>query len=369
MAILLHAPLHAQVTDALAIAQAEGSTAEWELHEEVIPQPKIREDKYNNLLVIKLKNNKSIELELEPQDSELNLSYSRLNGAERENFQKNRRIFLTGLGSVLSSTRLFYGVGSLARQQLSLLFKTKNKKGTTNHVVENLARALPPGARLQDRSFWVVENIIRAIDRALISQAQVIAEQNEFSVSASLGLLAEAGVSDRGYGGSVGLGISIGYNRKSQAFVFEIFSEVEKFNRAITPTAIVGIVPRAGVNMINQVSGREMTARRGHTTYPPLAYATATPELWSIGATTSLLSFPPILPEFMVYTHSANRKALLRLTVSPATRGWVRVNLGQLPERVQLIWQSVQGGLNTVRSFKAKNFGRKGMTCQALFRD
>ncbi len=290
-------------------------------------------------------------------------SYLALSSSEQARFLRRRSQFLAAATTVLNSTRIFYGVGTLVKNQLRQVFR---RGARSRDPLSDLGKSLPQqSTNLRALRWWALETAVRNLDKTLFENARIVSNQNEFSVSASLAVIGEAGVGRRGFGGSAGLGVSFGFNSAKKAIAFEIFSEIEKLDRALTPTAQIGLVPRVGMNVYNQITGAEMNARRGNTVYPPLSYVSATPDLWAMGATTSLMAFPPLLPEFMVYTHQVVRKSLLRVVVSPVLPGWFRINLGRLPRRADWTLEPVAPIAQTLQDSNWTTVS--GLSCQSLF--
>src|SRR5690606_4817294 len=118
-----------------------------------------------------------------------------------------------------------------------------------------------------ERSRLAAQAILQGIDYKLWSQAPLLIDANEFGVSASIGLLAETGVLRKGGGGAEEIGLSFAYNKKSRAFVFEIFHNSERFDNTKAAVSVIGVVGKLGLSMAHKDAGFEARTMKGSAFY------------------------------------------------------------------------------------------------------
>ncbi|MFV8259424.1 hypothetical protein ACNQKP_16575 [Bdellovibrio bacteriovorus] len=249
----------------------------------------------------------------------------------RKKFHEMRLMFLTNAARILNSTKFVYGAGSLVGDGLSFVkIKVKKAFGKETVVESQTQRTF------QVRSQQAVQSILRGLDYKLWSQAPLVIDSNEFGLSVSAGILAEAGVLRKGGGGADEVGFSIAFNKTKKAFVFEIFHNSEKFDNTKAAITVIGVVGKAGITM-GRRDGAETL--KGTSFYPPAipGYSTSSPEFFSSGLSSSLGFPPPPLADLLTFTNRFERQALIRITVSPLVKGFVRVQIGDVKGSVRLV--------------------------------
>lgn len=248
----------------------------------------------------------------------------------RKRFHETRLAFLTSAARILNSTKFVFGAGSLVGDGLSFV-KIKMKKALGKDVGESQTQRT-----FQARSQQAVQSILRGLDYKLWSQAPLVIDSNEFGFSVSAGVLAEAGVQRNGGGGADEVGFSLAYNKTKKAFVFEIFHNSEKFDNTKAAITVVGLVGKAGI-----VMGRRQGAEtlKGSSFYPPAipGYSTSSSDFFSSGLSSSLGFPPPPLADFLTFTNKFERQSLIRITVSPMVKGFVRIQFGDLKGSMHLV--------------------------------
>ncbi|OFZ13225.1 MAG: hypothetical protein A2Z20_09210 [Bdellovibrionales bacterium RBG_16_40_8] len=269
---------------------------------------------------------------------------------EQKKFLASRAHFLNIAASSLHYTRGLYGVGSIVKNKISKIFskmssyfKAASDENTdTPQPIEDLATVIANAEnetsdkslkeRVRERSYQLVYNMLKGVDKWLWSQSHVVANQNEIVISGSLSLIGLNGVGSHALGGSAGIGLNLGYNKSSKAFVFEFFSEKDKISYAYTPTVMYGVSPKLGVSFIFQKPGQELLYREGNTFYPPGApiYLSSMHEMASAGASSSFIAFPPFIGDAFSYLNETKRLVVVRMTFSPRTPGFFRLKLGPL---------------------------------------
>ncbi|WP_413293588.1 hypothetical protein ACLSU7_00645 [Bdellovibrio sp. HCB185ZH] len=267
--------------------------------------------------------------------------YESLSAEQKEKFKVMRIHFLTGAARILNASKFAIGAGSLVGDGFSFV-KVKVKsafvKGIDSTPKEKITFA--------ERSHQATNALLRGIDYKLWSQAPLVMESNEFGISIAAGLLAESGIMRRGAGGIEEVGINLGFNKSSKAFVFEIFHNSEKFESTKGAFTVFGLVGKAGL-MISRRNGPQN--QKGSAFYPPMlpAYSMSSSEYFTAGFSSSLGFPPPPFSDVMMYTNKFESHSLIRITVSPIVKGFIRMEVGDVRGSLKLIT------LRFVDAFKA----------------
>lgn len=278
---------------------------------------------------------------------------------QKEKFKNMRIHFLTNAARILNSTKFALGAGSLVGDGFSFVTLKAKKvfgKGESQQ---------PPEKRtFKERSHQVTQSLLRGIDYKLWSQAPLVMESNEFGISVAAGFLAETGIMRRGAGGIEEVGINLGYNKTSKAFVFEIFHNSEKFDNTKGAFTVFGLVGKAGL-MISRRNGSE--TQKGSAFYPPMlpAYSMTSSEYFTAGFSSSLGFPPPPFSDVMMYTNKFESHSLIRITVSPVVKGFVRMEVGDVKGSFKLV---VMRFVDVFTSIANKlRFHRAPMDCRGVF--
>lgn len=249
----------------------------------------------------------------------------------RKKFYDMRLMFLTNAARILNATQFVFGAGSLVGDGLSFVKIKAQKVFKKEAVVESRTQRT-----FQARSQESVQAILRGLDYKLWSQAPLVIDSNEFGMSVSAGLLAEAGVMRKGGGGLEEIGFSIAFNKTKKAFVFEIFHNSEKFDNTRAAVTVVGLVGKAGVTMGRREGPESL---KGSSFYPPVipGFSASSPEYFASGFSSSLGFPPPPLGDLLTFTNNFERQALVRITVSPLVKGYVRLQIGDVKGSMRLV--------------------------------
>ncbi len=258
--------------------------------------------------------------------------YSTLTDERRQKFQEMRLMFLSNAARILNSTKFVFGVGSLVGDGFSFV-KTKTMQVFGKKEIEVTSAAQ---RTFNERSHAAIQQVLKGIDYKLWSQAPLVIESNEFGVSVSVGLLAETGILRKGGGGAEEVGLSLAYNKTGRGFVFEIYHNSEKFDNTKAAVSVVGVVGKAGLSL-GRRSGTETL--KGSSFYPPAVpgYSASSSDYFSAGVSSSLGLPPPPLADFLTFTNTFERNALIRVTVSPVVKGYVRIQFGDVRGSVRLV--------------------------------
>ncbi|MCB0366603.1 MAG: hypothetical protein H6624_01570 [Bdellovibrionaceae bacterium] len=282
-------------------------------------------------------------IELQPNLAELNDCCRQHfpDESSQQRFLDKRRMILNNMAAVLSYGKLSLGVGGYIKDRFNQL---RNKGESSHPIAEITGERVSGGGQFGPRGLQAISAILHSLDRTLWKQAPLVIEANEFGGLLSLGLIAEGGVRNKGYGGQASIGISIGYNHKEKSFVFDIYRETESFRSSLAAVGVVGITPKLGFFLAQTRTGEAHQARAGFAFYPPGApgFTQSTSNFFAGGINTALALPPPPFADLMTYTNNVQRTSMLRVAVSPLYKGFLRVSVGGLPGCTQWAWQKIR---------------------------
>lgn len=268
------------------------------------------------------------------EESDPMIPFESLSPERQQKFKEMRLHFLANAARILSASKFVFGAGSLVGDGFS--FVTMKVKKAFNKSGSSDATSLSQQRSFQERSQQTIYAVLKGLDYKLWSQAPLVIDSNEFGVSVSLGLLAESGILRYGGGGAEEVGISFAFNKSDRAFVFEIFHNSENFDNTKAAISVLGVVGKAGFTL-----GRRQGAEtlRGSSFYPPAVpgYSASSPEYFSVGFSSSLGLPPPPLADLLTFTNQFDRKALIRVTVSPVVKGFIRLQFGDMKGSLHLV--------------------------------
>lgn len=258
-------------------------------------------------------------------------AYENMSAEAKNQFQQTRLMFLEQIARVLNKTQFALGAGSLVGNGFRFVKQKSLQligRGSTSPAQEAVA--------FKQRSRMAVQSVLQGIDYKLWSQAPMLIEANEFGMSVALGLLAEGGTRRRGGGGVEEIGLSFAYNKTQKAFVFEIYHNSEKFENSKSLVAALGVMGKAGIHFGKRSGASSL---RGGSFYPPVVpgYSMTTPEYFSAGFSSSLGLPPSPFVDIMTFSNKFERTTLLRVTVSPLVKGFVRMHIGDLTRPFVLV--------------------------------
>src|SRR5690606_22530784 len=126
------------------------------------------------------------------------------------------------------------------------------------------------------------------------------------------------------------------------AFVFEIFHNSEKFDNTKAAISVVGVVGKLGMTL-----GRRegVETLRGTSFYPPAipGYNSSSQDFFAAGLSSSLGFPPPPLADFLTFSNSFERNVWIRITISPITKGFVRIQVGDIRGSFRLVGMKFAG--------------------------
>ena len=278
------------------------------------------------------------------------VAFEALSEVDQAAFHVNRWAFISILARSLQLLKFGVGVGVVSKDSLSYRLQSYRLKklirklpesmsdGTRADIVAAQERALEElerthsentGEGFRERSDRVVFRLIEAIDSNLWDQAQLFSRSNEYGVVAALGVEFLGGKREKGWGGLVDLGVSIGYNRDEQAVVIQIFRDLEHFKSTALPAVFVaGVVGKVGGYVANQTAGA--LNREGISFYPPMApgFTSVTPDNFMLGLSSGLTWPPSPIGDILTYTDRLHQTVLLRVTASRLNGRFLHVESG-----------------------------------------
>lgn len=105
---------------------------------------------------------------------------------------------------------------------------------------------------------------------------------------------------------------------------------------------------------------------KGSTFYPPAVpmFSSTSPELFVTGFSSSLGFPPPPLGDLMTFTNKFERNSLIRVTVSPFVRGFVRLEFGSFAGSLRLVTMKFVGAYEAISS---KIHSMRAPNCAGIF--
>ncbi len=282
--------------------------------------------------------------------------YEKMEAESKEKFNKMRVVFLENAAKALHKTQFAMGAGSIIGDSFQFV-KVKAMKimGKDVDMSDNLPRTF------KQRSEQGVQSLLKSINYKLYTQAPLLIDANEFGLSLSVGIVAEAGISKKGGGGAEEIGLSLAYNKSQKAFVFELFHNSEKFNNSKSFVSVLGIVAKLGTS-IGVREGAKVI--KGSSFYPPMipGFSSNSSNYFVTGFSSSLGLPPAPLADMLTFSNDFERTPLVRITVSPLVKGFIRIQVGPLDNVVRVLVTRVVDSLSSitkvVQSYKRGSCGQ-----------
>lgn len=304
----------------------------------------------------------------------------------QQEFLKKREQFLKQIAKALDALKMGFGIGVLTKDRFKYELDEMKFNSTARHFQD-----LPEGARadfaraqqearilmiqkqselaartLRERSHEVIQSILRGLDRNLWQQAPLFAHSNEYGIVLSLGIALLGGIEKRGgWGGLFDIGISLGYNAETKSVVIQVFRDFERFeSTAMKAVFMTGIIGKAGMYVTNQTEGR--LQKNGSTFYPPVipGYSSTTPESFASGLSSGVTWPPSPLGDLLTYTNQLDNKTVLKVTISPTLKGFLRIQTGLKLSDLNVILMPFEKAINSVRALLMRN----GLCSQVFIR-
>jgi hypothetical protein len=256
-------------------------------------------------------------------------NFHHMSPLQQQRFYQNRDMFIANAAKVLRRVGWTFGIGSLVANKI-VMVKNKTLAPFRSDEANVLKATDPTSESFKARSQRVITSILSSLNRQLWSQAPLVGDANEFGLNLSIGLALEGGHAKKGWGGQFEIGFNFGYNKESKAFVFQIYRNIEKFKTTLMPAIFyTGVTPKAAIQ-VAQVKDGSIQSRVGTTVYPPgvPVFLSTTPTMFASGLNSGIGFPPPPFGDVLSYTNTLDNKALIRITVSPLLKGFVRVQFG-----------------------------------------
>jgi hypothetical protein len=305
-------------------------------------------------------------------------SLEQLPELERSQFFRNRTIFLESVAKGLQMIKYGLGMGAVVKDKAVYIARKMRSK----------PHLLPDGQRqlsIRERADEVILGMLRGLDAKLFESAPIVARANEFGVVLSGGVEALGGRREKGWGGLIDLGVSIGFNRDSRALVIQVFRDVEAYQSSLMPAlALGGLVGKAGFYAVNQKLGQ--LTDQGTSFYPPIipGFQMRSENFVMFGFSSGLTWPPSPIGDILTYTNNLDHARLFRLTISPFTRGFVRFSsslpesgpkdlrmvLEAVPRLIRFIASNSLTAAQTLRQAtlgSLRRFRSRPMACETIF--
>lgn len=294
-----------------------------------------------------------------PEDPEIQKMIEGMPEADRESFQNKRRNLLTKAAKSLNAIKYSYGIGALSKDGLVFLKQkvrpTPEDQATESHRLKSL----------NARSTEVTQSLLNSIDRQLLAQAPLVAHSNEYGMNLNIGFAALAGTTQKPFGGAFDFGFSLTYNEDTKTLVFQLFRNSERFNNTSTGmTSYIGLAIKAGILLYNRAPGTELSSIKGSTFYPPAVpgYLTRSTNMISSGLSTGLGFPPPPLGDLLTYTNKLDHRTIIRISVSPLVKGFIRVGFGV--HRQDFVW--IPETMDRMQDFILRAWRKAGL-CKMVY--
>lgn len=303
------------------------------------------------------------------------LAFEAMNEAEKESFHNNRRIFLTSLARGLQLIKYGIGAGIISKDSISY----KIRKYRINKLAGRYENASPgmkadiltatdaaltqleaeqganQGLGFRQRSDRIILRMLEAADWNLWSQAPLFARSNEFGLVLAVGVELLGGRKDKGWGGIFDIGVSVGYNRDTQALAIQIFRDIEHFKSTVLPAVfLVGVVGKAGLYIANQAPS--VLEHEGTSYYPPMVpgFSSITADNFMAGLSSGLTWPPSPIGDMLTYTDRLNQNMVLRFTFSRLNSKFLRVQSGLTNKTISAVLKPIKKVIALFRSLTGK---------------
>lgn len=330
--------------------------------------------------------------------------YNKLPPDYQQMFHTNRVIFLTRAAQLLSTGFMgnMFGTGAIVKDRVRWTWDhlrevmSPNHYGILNHPTQGLFRdrSLSPAVQaeieaaierdrvaaglspadsafvlktFQERRHEVVQRILTNLDVHFWSRPALVANSNEIGAFASIGLTTFLGAQFRGqkkgFGGSLDIGIFIGWNKTEHAAVVQIFRITESFRGTMTAlTGNAAIVPKWGLMFANMMKGRETLPERGVVHYPPTppgvsSFFITSPNRFAAGMNPPIGVIPWPFDAMLLYSMDYTMRPLLRIALRfEVLKDFIKVETGPKGEFRAAVKSTVARSVLWVQS---KASGRK----------
>lgn len=323
------------------LARAEEIPQDESLVEQTIADETLNNQ--NDMIQIVLSSGITYEFKAQPSDPSLLKPFLSLAPEKQEIFRQRRLSFLTQVAKVVSATKFAFGAGSLVGRSFIFIKKTFKKSADPAPAPEKIS--------FRERSHRAAQKVLESIDAQLWSQAPLIVDSNEYGVSASVAFVALAGYREHGLGGVHDVGMSFVYSQASRGLVFEFYYSIEKFQSGEPVAGAIAISPKLGFIATSREQGPTGYKLDGTVHGPPLlpGYIAAGENIFGTGAMLTLGLPPTPIADIMGYTTAFERRTMIRITISPFVKGFVRLEVGDIKGNFKAIYSDFKSVLASLR--------------------
>jgi hypothetical protein len=265
--------------------------------------------------------------------------FNQLSLEQQSKFLSRRAELLNAFAKYLHGMGLISGLGSLVGGKIRTLKNNFEDRRRTEPDSALLPEILLSDAELEERGAKVrlslqhrrqitLQGMLSGIDAQMWSQSPLVISNNEIFIQGALGVYIEAGTQKAGRGGGYEIGLGLGFNFESKSFLIDIFRNSESFKDTVMPGfAVATGNGKLGMRFAKGAPNTPLNIK-GTSYYPPAipGFVTTTPYSFTIGASSGV-GFPP-LSELITFRNEHHHKVLVRLLMSPLTKGFLRVQTG-----------------------------------------
>lgn len=373
--------------------RAEEEASSLQVTEASVEEATVTEEK--NELVIRVNDKTTYVIPGGIPDDVDQLGYESLDTLNKAQFHKSRMEVLQLAASLLNSTHLVYGFGSITKNTIQLLSNQLNRPTVSSNPIDTYAahslgidvreqsidqwllekqgwkdekEKLAVKKSIRQRSHSIIHGVLLSLNKILWTQAPLAAKSQEFGVLLSLNAIFGAGVGNKVFGRSAGLGISLGYNKVTKSIVFEIIQDTEKITKALPTIGLGGAIGKFGFYMTANdhlsAPGKPMSS---NILYPPVApvFTSLGADRFVAGLNVSLTLPPSPIADMYAWTAESKTTTILRVSVSPLLKGFVKLQINKESGPIGAVIKSVIEFKNWVSSIVRSKI--RSSQCHAVY--
>lgn len=288
-----------------------------------------------------------------PVEADPLADYKNLDEAGKQRFEKARLLYLGLAAKALHNSRMAIGGGMVVGDSFSYLFA--KVRGKEVHTEKDPARREK-----------MIQKVLTSLNYRLFSQAPLVASSNEVGLVLTVGVIGVSGAKNKGVGGLVETGLMLGFNKENKSLVMENFIGPERFMNSLSVISVFGLNIKAGFYLASRDKGGEALNRKGVSFYPPAVpgFSSMGPKQFMMGFSSGLTFPPSPFADIMTFSSSHNQVVSLRVEVSKAFKGFVRMSVGEYGTLVKPVFISIKQHIEQVRYGIAH---LRGKTCRQAF--
>lgn len=248
-------------------------------------------------------------------------SYEGMPTVDQVKFRHARLAILRSLARFLHYAQPGITMGMITKDTLSYIIK----KGLGKTVTKN-------EATLKERRYKSIQSLLNSVNNRLFYQAPLIIKRNEVSLFIRTGPIALTGVLNKGVGGLIETGLSIGFNNDSKSLIFEFVVSPEKFHNTDFMASVAGLNFKGGVSVAYVEPGKERKNVKGRTYYPPgfPGFSSISQSQMEFGLSSGVGFPPPPFADMLTFRNNFEKVKILRVSIPIFTLGFPRIVVGEL---------------------------------------